>query len=197
MGKKSEITRQKIMDAAYRLFIEKGYDGLRMQELADRAGVNKGLLHHYFRSKQALFNSIFTRSVDELFGRIIDTAGEEKTLEARLHGIVDVYFDTLLDNPQLPVFVFFELNRNPQQVLAYFGLERLRLLVNNLSANGQEIPIRQALHMVVSMVSLCVFPFMARPVILQFMKNQADFSRFIEERRPLVKSLLSHMLLTL
>jgi len=182
------------MDAAYRLFIEKGYDGLRMQELADRAGVNKGLLHHYFRSKQALFTSIFTRSVDELFGR---TAKGGETLEVRLHGIVDVYFDTLLENPQLPVFVFFELNRNPQQVLAYFGLERLRLLVNNLSANEQDIPIRQALHMVVSMVSLCVFPFMARPVILQFMKNRADFNRFIEERRPLVKSLLSHMLLTL
>ena len=49
MGKKSFITQNKIAETARELFLEKGFDGVKMQELADRAEVNKGLLHHYFK----------------------------------------------------------------------------------------------------------------------------------------------------
>jgi len=44
-------TRDKIFRAATQVFEEKGYSGARMQEIADKAGINKALLHYYFRSK--------------------------------------------------------------------------------------------------------------------------------------------------
>ena len=52
-------TEQKILDAAEVVFHEKGFDGARMQEIADKATINKGLLHYYFKSKDALFDAIF------------------------------------------------------------------------------------------------------------------------------------------
>ena len=44
-------TEEKIYEAARKVFIRKGMDGARMQEIADEAGMNKALLHYYFRNK--------------------------------------------------------------------------------------------------------------------------------------------------
>ena len=52
-------TEKKIIEAATTVFSEKGKDGARMQEIADTAGINKALLHYYFRSKNKLFKIVF------------------------------------------------------------------------------------------------------------------------------------------
>ena len=49
---KKDNTEEKIIDAATDVFVQKGMDGARMQEIADLAGINKALLHYYFRSKE-------------------------------------------------------------------------------------------------------------------------------------------------
>ncbi|HET9012913.1 MAG TPA: helix-turn-helix domain-containing protein, partial [Gemmatimonadaceae bacterium] len=45
---------QRILDAAHKVFVRRGTAGARMQEIADEAGVNKALLHYYFRNKSRL-----------------------------------------------------------------------------------------------------------------------------------------------
>ena len=56
-------TEQKIIEAAETVFHEKGFDGARMQEIADKANINKGLLHYYFKSKDVLFEAIFSAAL--------------------------------------------------------------------------------------------------------------------------------------
>ena len=57
--KKDLSTEEKILNAAKKVFLTKGMDGARMQDIADEAGINKALLHYYFRSKDKLFEQIF------------------------------------------------------------------------------------------------------------------------------------------
>ena len=52
-------TEEKILEAAEQVFMKQGYDGSRMQAIADLAGINKAMLHYYFRSKDLLFERIF------------------------------------------------------------------------------------------------------------------------------------------
>lgn len=52
------------------MFHEKGFDGARMQEIADKANINKGLLHYYFKSKDALFDAIFNMAIKRMSGNI-------------------------------------------------------------------------------------------------------------------------------
>ena len=61
MGKtnKNQDTEGQILDAAKNVFQKKGMDGARMQEIADAAGINKAMLHYYYRSKQLLFEAVF------------------------------------------------------------------------------------------------------------------------------------------
>ena len=59
MTEQDNQTEDRIFEAATEVFIEKGLDGSRMQDIADRAGINKSLLHYYYRSKDKLFNTVF------------------------------------------------------------------------------------------------------------------------------------------
>ncbi|HEX2898201.1 MAG TPA: helix-turn-helix domain-containing protein, partial [Bacteroidia bacterium] len=59
-----ENTEFRILEAARHIFQQKGFDGARMQEIADTAQINKGLLHYYFKSKDALFHKVFGIAFD-------------------------------------------------------------------------------------------------------------------------------------
>ena len=76
-------TEAKIIQAATEVFLEKGKDGARMQEIAQKANINKALLHYYFRSKDKLYEKVFREKVfnflDELFSSVPET-NEIKTV---------------------------------------------------------------------------------------------------------------------
>jgi TetR/AcrR family transcriptional regulator len=197
MGKKSIITQNKIAETARELFLEKGFDGVRMQELADRAGVNKGLLHHYFKNKQSLFDEVFANAIDQLFGEIEVSLTNEGSLEDKINLIVDAYFDMLLANPKLPIFVLFELNREPELFHKLFSTDRISILINGLKKNNKKINDKNAIHIILTIVSLSVFPFMARPIVLKMVGNEDNFSELIAERRPMIKLLVSNLVKSL
>ena len=58
---KKTPTEGKILVSAKKVFYQKGLKGARMQEIADDAGVNKAMLHYYFRSKEKLFDKVLPR----------------------------------------------------------------------------------------------------------------------------------------
>jgi len=58
---------EKIIEVAEEVFVKEGFNGARMQSIADKAGLNKALLHYYYRSKQKLFYAVFARLAPELF----------------------------------------------------------------------------------------------------------------------------------
>ena len=58
MEELNQDTESKILDSAKEVFIQNGLDGARMQQIADKAGINKSLLHYYYRTKEKLFESV-------------------------------------------------------------------------------------------------------------------------------------------
>ena len=60
-------TEERIFDAATDVFTEKGMDGARMQDIANHAGINKSLLHYYYRSKDRLFDAVFEKIAGKMF----------------------------------------------------------------------------------------------------------------------------------
>ncbi|MCF6352591.1 MAG: TetR/AcrR family transcriptional regulator [Cyclobacteriaceae bacterium] len=195
MGKKSEITRGKLIETARELFLEKGYDGLKMQELADRAEMNKGLLHYYFKTKEALFQAIFQEAMESLFGGIAEELLSDHSIETKMHVIIDLYFNRLSANPGLPIFVLSEIHKNP----TLNGLINIGDVASMLmSAIGSQMDkpeeIESFLHLVLSVVSLCVFPFAARPLLSQLIGDVNKFEAFIEKRRGYVKKISTHLI---
>ena len=197
MGKKSDITQAKIASTAKDMFLEKGFDGVKMQELADRAGVNKGLLHHYFHNKKYLFDVVFTEAFNQLFSKFEAGFSSSTRIDLKINAVVDAYFDMLLANPKLPIFVFFELHKNPALLQNLITMDRIGLLVAGFTKDDPKITREKAIHIILTIVSLSVFPFMAKPIVLNMVENENNFIHLIEERRPLVKKTLSYLVKSL
>ena len=75
----TEDTETKILKAAEREFLEKGYGGARTTSIAEAAGVTHAMLHYYFRTKDKLFERIVTEKMG-LLSKIMLSAIEESDL---------------------------------------------------------------------------------------------------------------------
>src|SRR3954468_17116383 len=95
--------------------MEKGIDGARMQDIADKAGINKALLHYYFRSKEKLFEMIFIEEARKFMPKVTSIMVSELTLFEKVEKFVGEYIDTLLQNPLLPIFILNEIKQNPKK----------------------------------------------------------------------------------
>ena len=77
-------TEDKIFEAATEVFVSKGMDGARMQDIADHAGINKALLHYYYRTKDHLFNAVFEKIAGQMFKKFAPVFDENLTLEEKI-----------------------------------------------------------------------------------------------------------------
>ena len=197
-GDRDATTETKILDAAHAVFLRVGTAGARMQEIADEAGVNKALLHYYFRSKERLAAAVFERVARGLFARLGMVAMSDIDLETKVRRIIAAYLDEFLRTPYAPGYVICEMNQNPdraQQLLSMVGapvsdtipavpfLGALAKQIDERVAAGQMRPIAPR-QFLANLVSLCVFPFAARPMLsVVFRMDDAGFREFIEERK--------------
>ena len=77
-------TEERIFESATEIFIEKGMDGARMQDIADHAWINKALLHYYYRSKEHLFEAVFEKMAAVMFSRFSPVFDEKTSLEDKI-----------------------------------------------------------------------------------------------------------------
>lgn len=191
-NKNDKSTGQKILEAAKQVFMEKGIDGARMQDIADKAGINKALLHYYFRSKEKLFEMIFMEEARKFMPKVTSIMVSELTLFEKVEKFVGEYIDTLLQNPLLPIFILNEINRNPKDAIKkIFGnqrppIDKVDELIAKLVKKGEIKPIK-GYELMVNMVSLCIFPFLARPMVQWITKaNDEEFMNLMELRKKTV-----------
>ena len=190
-------TEQIIMKAARRVFTNKGFDGARMQEIADVAGINKALLHYYFRSKDKLFEAIFKEVLNTVFPKIIAVLMSPLTLFEKIEKVSFNYIEMLKQNPDLAIFVFHEISRNPERLVGNFknvgaDFKIIQTQITKEVEAGIIVPIK-AEHLIANLISLCVFPFIARPVLMGMAgMDQTEYDRFLEER----KQIIPHTLIT-
>ncbi len=185
-------TEQKILEAAEDVFIIKGMDGTRMQEIADKAGINKALLHYYYRSKEKLFGAVFKRAIKAFVPKIESTLYGDMDFFDKIKTIVDSYISLLSKNPFIPMFILKEIHRNPDVLYNAFletGIDPEHFK-QQIQAEMDKGIIRQMApeHFIVNILSLCIFPFAARPILqrLLFKNEKKAYIKFIEERKELV-----------
>jgi len=105
-----------ILDAAEKLFLEKGFAMVSTTQIAKAAGCNQALVHYYFRTKDRLFEAIFAEKLKTFFSVIFHTHDESLPLEEKLKKYIGAHFDMLMANPKLPFLVINELTTNPDRI---------------------------------------------------------------------------------
>lgn len=189
-------TEEKIKRTALALFLERGFERTSIREIAKRAKINIALLNYYFRSKENLFDSIFSGLLGKYTPTLNSILNSPLPLEEKVKLYVQSYIDILLENPKLTYFVLSVLHRNPEKITR---LKIFQSLYNTGNFSKQfmvevkkgNIRDTDPTQFFINMLSLITFPFTIKQVIME--KNrmtEEDFVAFMQARKDLVAEML-------
>lgn len=194
---KKLTTKEKIKQAAKEIFIQRGYAGARMEDISKASGINKALLHYHFTSKENLFEQIFDEAFFDIMPRLNAVLQTEGEVLDRIDAFVEEYIRTIRQNPHIPLFVIHELSQNPerlvQKVTSHSGLPNVANLMMEVMQAMSEGKIKQyhPMHLVMNVLSMCVFPFVARPIIKTVMRLDDDsWKSVMDERAGMIKQFI-------
>ncbi|MDP4208056.1 MAG: TetR/AcrR family transcriptional regulator [Bacteroidota bacterium] len=194
MSEEDKGTEELIFEAAQTVFVQKGFDGTRMEEIARVAGINKSLLHYYYRTKEKLFNAIFKKAFSYFMPKVLSTISSDLSFDEKIKIFTATYVEVLLKNPHIPIFILNELNRNPDNAAQMIG-ELTGIAQNDtfgkFSALIQEeidkgnIRSIEPEQLIVNLIGLCIFPFAARPIVqgIVFKNDKKRYNEFLEKRK--------------
>lgn len=191
-------TEDRILRAARIEFIERGRDGARMERIARSAGVNKALIHYYFRSKAKLYRAVLTGIVRTVWGSLRDelaTLNTESGFRGFLQTFVSTFIRALRANPDFPPVILRELAG---------GAVEFRQVAAELFAEFDEIPARfervvareaklgrlrpmNPVQVIMNVMGMCTATFFLQPVVTMmyqrvFNKDFVPDDRFFHER---------------
>ncbi len=197
MSAQENVKEEQILKAAMEVFVEKGRDGARMQEIADRAGINKALLHYYFRSKDNIYEKILRKVFFGFFKQLESLVKTSASLADLLQGIINGFIDMFTANPNLHLFIIHELSQGGREVKKLLeGLvlegefDLPRWFVKRVSeeyAAGQIVKVDPP-QLILCIIGSCVYYFLTEPLFMAIFSPGASFDRerFISERKKAV-----------
>ncbi|MCF8225920.1 MAG: TetR/AcrR family transcriptional regulator [Bacteroidales bacterium] len=189
----------KIMEAAEKVFYQKGKNGASMQDIADEAQITRTSLNYYFRTKDKLFEAVFRNTLSRFVPEIARLIHNGRSFRDYLTQLVHVIIDTMIENPQIPVFVLQELSSNPDrmpQIVKELGIDS-DFAIDTFKNDEflRQLPVDPR-HLIMNALSLCIFPFAARSMILNLMYdgNEDAYIRAMKERKQMVPFMIERMI---
>ncbi len=187
---KEKSTEEKILEAAKKVFVAKGMAGARMQDIADEAGINKAMLHYYFRNKEKLFEVIFMEASQKLFPKINSIFESDMPLFEKIEIFCEEYITIMSENPYLPLFVLNEINQDPENFMNKIWdkqkFPRPQKFLEQVEKEVKKGTIKKIspMHLLINLISMCIFPFVGKAMI-QFINglDELQFRNIMIQRK--------------
>ena len=201
-----ETTREKIKAAALEEFVERGYDGARMQEIANRAGANKAMIHYYFQSKDVLFEAILRETFEEIFQLYSQIwSVEDQAPEEVIAKTVRAHIQFLSEHLYLPRIIVRELNSNNpivekvmHDLFQQIGNNNILQAVDTLAAGIKAGKLRKVdpKQTIWNIIGLNLFFFIAKPLLKAIWQEEfIDEEKLLARREKAIIDLLLYGLL--
>ncbi|MDR0414727.1 MAG: TetR/AcrR family transcriptional regulator [Prevotellaceae bacterium] len=191
-------TEQAILEAAKKVFLQKGLKGATTQEIADEAGVNKALLHYYYRTKESLYLAVFANLIKTNVPPIASILISRQPVAETVRRFVSAYFELLSSNFGLANFLIMDLQQNPARIIGLFTqMDPSRIFrILNARLLREGITHITAEHLMMNMASMCFFPFIIRPLIegALFKNDEAVKREFLAQRQQVVTEFILNAL---
>ncbi|HMC83468.1 MAG TPA: helix-turn-helix domain-containing protein, partial [Candidatus Polarisedimenticolia bacterium] len=107
--KRSDATREALLDAATELFARRGFDGASVELIARKAGVNKAMINYHFRGKKGLYDAILAATFAPAGERLKEIRGSSREADVRLREFIDLFVETVAGRPHLPAMILREV----------------------------------------------------------------------------------------
>jgi TetR/AcrR family transcriptional regulator len=192
MGAEEAQTEKLIKEKAKILFFQKGFLNATTQEIADEAGVNRALIHYYFRSRELMLEALLDETLQEKRDRVRSVLTSDLPFREKIANYIDTIVDYGLKYPYLDNFIISETARRPEKVKLFCAKDRFRSSDLIREALEHEIKKRKiapisAEHFMVNLISLCNYPLLAKSVI-QTIHGLTDtaYRKFLLERKHII-----------
>lgn len=185
-------TEEKIFQAARTVFQKKGFAAARMQEIADVAGINKAMLHYFFRNKQQLFEAVFKNAFMQIAPQLNDIFNSDQSVFDKIRIFTHNYISFIAQNTYLPAFVIQEMNNNPEYV---YNLLQSGVAPNpekfiaqiQLEIDKKKLKPINPKHLIMNLLALCVFPFAAQIMVKGILQiSDEEFEILMQERKTII-----------
>jgi TetR/AcrR family transcriptional regulator len=188
---KNKDAEKDIINAARKVFYNKGFKEASMRDIATEANVNLAMVNYYFRSKENLFYIIFDEAFGILYNKIAEIAKKESVdIIEKIKTIINEYSDFFNKQPHILIFILGEVFRNPEKI----GIRiRSKLQQSNAFSvlnkqfetaiiNGIIKPV-STLSVLINILSLIIFPLLAKPLINEALNIDSNVMDSILESR--------------
>ncbi len=191
--KAEEVNTEKLIkERAKALFFKEGKLKATTQEIADLAGVNRALIHYYFRSREQLLETLLDEALQERKQRIKNILSAEVSFKQKIANYIESTIEYGIEFPYLENFIICEIARNPCKIGDFCSNHKTKpsdLIKEQLEEEikKQTISPISAEQFMINLVSLCIYPLLANPV-LQTIYNMTDesYRQFLIERKQIV-----------
>jgi AcrR family transcriptional regulator len=192
MGVEEAQTQKLIKEKAKILFFQKGFLDATTQEIADEAGVNRALIHYYFRSREQMLDLLLEETLQEKKNRTRSILSSDLPFREKIARFITTVVDYGLAYPYLENFIISETARHPDKIRAFCSKDRVKS--SDLIRDHLEEEIRKkkiapisAEHFMVNLVAMCNYPLLAKSVI-QTIHGMTDtaYRKFLNERKQVI-----------
>lgn len=164
-------TELKILKAAEDIFIRDGIDGARMQEIANTAGINKAMLHYYFRSKKLLFERVFKEKAKYFFPEVSSIFLADNSMIEKLEIFVEKYILFMNENPFIPFFIISTVNKRGNDGFIEKLPFKETIAQNFIKSYADDLKLRRVpeldpMQLLLSVLGMCIFPYLSRPILM-------------------------------
>lgn len=185
-------TEALIKEKARALFFKKGFLDATTQEIADEAGVNRALIHYYFRSREHMLEMLLDETLLEKKERVRNILTSSLPFRMKIARFIDTLVDYGLTYPYLDNFIISEMARRPDKVKLFCSQDKIKssdLIREQLEeeiAGGKIAPISPE-NFMVNLSALCNYPLLAK-VVLQTIHGMTDvaYRKFLVERKQVI-----------
>jgi TetR/AcrR family transcriptional regulator len=192
MGAEEVQTEKLIKEKAKILFFQKGFLNATTQEIADEAGVNRALIHYYFRSRDLMLDQLLDETMQEKKDRVRKILTSDRPFREKIARYIDMIIDLGLKYPYLDNFIISETARRPDKVKAFCARDRVKssdLIREELAEEIRlkKLPPITPENFMVNLSSLCNYPLLAKSV-LQIVHGMTDaaYRKFLIERKKII-----------
>ena len=169
---KDNTTEERILEAAKKVFLRDGLQGARMQDIADLATINRSMLHYYFRDKELLSQTVMKGVISKFVVAFKENLNSELSFEEKVDNYIDAEINLAFDNPDLLIFALHEASKDPEffkKIIESKMSVVFRKQMKEAYEKG-EIVTKNIEEFVVSVSSLCMFPFIAGPLYMMIFR---------------------------
>ncbi len=189
-------TEDLIKETARNIFFKKGLLNATTQEIADEAGVNRALIHYYFRCREQLLETLLDEAIAETRLKTSTIFNASFPFKKKIAMYLDVFIDRDIQYPYIQNFIITEITRNPDKMKELSSKKKndmVKFIIPELTKEieeGRIAPINPE-HFIVNLMSMCSYPLIAKPFIQSvFSFDNKAYRAFLNERKAVIYKVL-------